>query len=123
MNADAPANFLAAYEADADRRERESGQRAQAAHAVAQLSDPAEREIGQYLHAHIASEMHRADLVRLRDLVSAHAAAPGDLSERNKIAFARVLAQGNHSALEALDRELARQLDEEHHAALILLVA
>lgn len=109
-------SLIGAYEGEQARRHAQEGAR-QA--FLGSIPDPVTREIAGHLHA---PESRQNELQALQRLAREHAGTSSDLSDGARIAHARVLRQGNFSALDGLDRELSRQLDEEHHAVLLLLM-
>jgi hypothetical protein len=115
--------FLHEYERAHAVRIRKRREREEREAEAERLADETSREIAQLLHEQEAKDEERADLERLRELARVHRQeAATELTERVRRAYARVLLQENLSALEALDRELRRQLDEEEIAALMLLL-
>jgi hypothetical protein len=101
------------------RKRREEEEREQEARA---LQDKVDAEIAMLLARQDAEAERKAELDRLQSLVKAHSNAQLELSDRAKIAYVRALTQANFSALEALDRELQRQIEEEDFAVLMLLL-
>jgi hypothetical protein len=87
-----------------------------------ELKDKVDREIALLLRAQEAETERKAELDRLQALVKAHSHAQLELSDRAKIAYVRALTQANFSAMEALDRELQRMIEEEEFAVLMLLL-
>lgn len=89
---------------------------------LAKITDTVEREIATLLHQTEAEAAELADLHRLQQLVQKYSRDALEMSDRAKIAYVRALTQANFSALEALDRELQRMLEEEEVTALMLLL-
>lgn len=83
------------------------------------ITDPVTREIAGHLHA---PESRQDELARLQSLAHAHSGSSADLTDKARIAHVRALRQGNFSALDGLDRELQRQLEEEDMTAIMLLL-
>lgn len=86
------------------------------------LTDEVNREIALLLRRQETEDERRAELKRLQELVHKYSRNALDLSDRAKIAYARALTQANFSAMEALDRELQRMLEEEEITALMILL-
>jgi hypothetical protein len=107
------------YRATRIRKKREQEELEEEARA---LQDKVDREIALLLRAAEAEQARKAELDRLQALVKAHSNAQLELSDRAKIAYVRALTQANFSAMEALERELQRQLDEEEITALMILL-
>lgn len=121
-SADYSGGFLFAYELEQAHRRRKRAEQEERKADASHLMDKVDREIALLLQKQEAEDEQRAELDRLKGLVSAHSREQLELSDRAKIAFTRALAQANFSALEALDRELQRQLEEEDTAVLMLLL-
>lgn len=114
--------FLYAYElhrAARRKRKREQEEREEEAQA---LQDKVDAEIALLLAQQEAETERKAELDRLQKLVREYSNDQLQLSDRAKIAYVRALTQANFSAMEALDRELQRQLDEEEITALMILL-
>ena len=117
-----PESFLGAWEREQlRRRRRRREEEALEAHTTG-IADPVARDIGRYLRRQEQQDARHSELERLRGLVRTHAREAPELSDRARIAYVRALTQANFSALEALERELQRMLDEEDVAALMLLL-
>jgi hypothetical protein len=86
------------------------------------LKDKVDREIAELLRLQEAEDEKRDNLARLQRLVQKHSKDALELSDRAKIAYVRALTQANFSALEALDRELQRMIEEEEITALMILL-
>jgi hypothetical protein len=116
--------FLYHYEREMARRRREKRRRDEAEEEARRLQDQVDREIALLLRRQEEEDARQAELERLRSLVRKYSRQQLDmeLSERAIVAYTRVLAQENFSALEALERELARHLEEEEQAVLMLLL-
>ena len=98
------------------RRQKELEEEARA------LKDKVDREIAELLRLQEAEDEKRDNLARLQRLVQKHSKDALELSDRAKIAYVRALTQANFSALEALDRELQRMIEEEEITALMILL-
>lgn len=124
----APANFsggfLYEYERHAQSRARRRREEEEAAAEAALLQDVKDREIAAFLHAQEQQDAERADGERLRLLAVQYAKEKDSqaLADRVKIAYVRLLNQGNHSAIEAFRREMDRALEEEEFAVLMILL-
>jgi hypothetical protein len=115
--------FLYAYEAQLLRRRAEEERRLQLLEESKAIDEPISREIAELLRKQEAIDAERADLARLKGLVAQYRSEGiQDLAPRVAAAYARALAQENFSALQALDRELRRQLDEEELALVMILL-
>jgi tRNA A37 methylthiotransferase MiaB len=115
--------FIDAVDKEFLRRRMEQMAREQRELHSRALTDHVEREIALLMRQEEVNDEHRAGRERLRGLIQEHARdADLGLSERAQVAFARALAQGNHSALEALEREIGRQFEDEEHAVFTLLL-
>lgn len=103
------------YEAELQRRKARERLRKKLEEETEQIQDELDRAIAQELRKQEAIDDKREDYKRLADLAKANAdlEAARQYSERVHTAFARVLAKGNYSAIEALDRELKRAKEEE----------
>ena len=93
-----------------------------------QIEDRTDREIAELLHRQQAEDERRAYLHRLGELAKASPdiTAARDYSDRVARAYERAVVVGNFSALEALDRELKRAMEEEEFlmtATLMLILA
>jgi TolA-binding protein len=98
------------------RRQKELEEEARA------LKDKVDREIAELLRLQEVEDEKRDNLARLQRLVQKHSKDALELSDRAKIAYVRALTQANFSALEALDRELQRMIEEEEITALMILL-
>lgn len=115
--------FLYEYERSQSIRARKRRELEEREAEAERLEDEASREIAQFLHQQEAVDEERQELDRLRELVRTHRRESAtELTDRVRQAFTRVLLQENFSALEALQRELRRMLEEEEIAALMLLL-
>lgn len=113
--------FLFAFEQEMARRRKKRKEIEEREQAAQDLKDQVEREIAAFLYEQEKADERRAELQRLRSLVRAHARAQSELTERAQRAYARALAQENFSAMQALEREIERMLEEEEAALMILL--
>lgn len=114
--------FLYAYELEQSRRRRKRREQEELEEEARALQDKVDREIALLLRAKEAEDEREAELARLQKLVREHSREQLALSDRAKIAYTRALTQANFSALEALDREMQRQMEEEEVAVLTLLL-
>lgn len=89
-----------------------------------QIQDAVTREIAQILRQQQAKDERRDELKRLGELAkrSADLEAARLYGERVATAYARALSKGTYSALEALDRELARAREEEEALSLMFML-
>ncbi len=114
--------FLYAYELEQARRRKRRREQEEREEAARELQDKIDQEIALLLARQEAEDERRAELDRLQRLVRDHSHEQLELSNRAKVAYVRALTQANFSAMEALDRELRRMLDEEEVAALMMLL-
>jgi hypothetical protein len=114
--------FLYEYEREQNRRRKKRRELDEREEAARDLKDKIDREIAELLARQEAQDERRGELDRLQRLVRDHSHQQLELSDRAKIAYVRALTQANFSAMEALDRELQRMLEEEEVAALMLLL-
>lgn len=103
------------YELELRRRRKRKKERDELEAQTEQIQNELDRAIAQELRKQEALDEKRDNLNRLKELAKKHAdlEAARQYSERVAIAFERALAQGNFSAMEALDRELQRARDDE----------
>lgn len=103
------------YESELQRRRARERERKRLEEETEQIEDAVDREIAQLLRVQEAKDDKREDFKRLAELAKANAdlEAARQYSERVATAMARVLAKGNYSAIEALDREMKRAHEEE----------
>lgn len=114
--------FYTAYERELKRRIDEDNERRQRLEESEAIEEPISREIALLLRQQEAIDAERAELERLKRLVAQYGRdSMGDLSPRVVSAYTRALAQQNFSALQALDRELRRMMEEEEMAILMVL--
>lgn len=115
--------FLYEYEREMARRSRARKKRKDDEEEALKVEDQISREIAQLLHEQERKDAERADLQRLKNLVTQYRQiAQAQVSPRVAEAMARAIAQENFSALQALDRELERMFDEEAMAVLMILL-
>jgi hypothetical protein len=107
--------FLNDFDLERRRRRAIARKRKELEEETEQIQDELDRAIAPELRKQEAIDEKRDSLNRLKELAKKHAdiEAARQYSERVATAFARALAQGNFSAMEALDRELQRARDEE----------
>lgn len=116
--------FLNQYELEKQRRRARDRRRKQLEEESERIEDATDRQIAQLLRVQEAKDDKREDYERLATLARANADldAARRYSERVATAYARVLAQGNYSAIEALDREMKRAAEEEEFLLLSILM-
>lgn len=114
--------FLYAYELERARRRKRKREQEEREEEARTLQDKVDAEIALLLAKQEAEAERQAELDRLQRLVRQHSNDQLQLSDRAKIAYVRALTQANFSAMEALDRELQRQIDEEEITALMILL-
>lgn len=107
--------FLNLYDAERQRRRARARRRKDLEEESERIENAVEREIARLLRKQEAEDDRRQELQRLAELARADAdiEAARQYSERVATAYARALAKGNYSALEALERELRRAAEEE----------
>lgn len=103
------------YELELRRRRKRKKEQDELEAETERIENEVDRSIAQLLREQEAIDAKRDDLNRLKELAKKHAdlEAARQYSERVATAFERALAQGNFSAMEALDRELQRARDDE----------
>lgn len=119
-----PADFLAVNDSLVARRDAHRAALDDRSQARATIADPVTREIATMFDA---SERHDAHLSHLASLAGAVSALPDGYvaegaSERSLRALERARAQGNYSAIEALERELDRDDDEVMQAVIFAML-
>ena len=116
--------FLNTYEAELQRRRAREKARRELEEETERIEDALDREIGQLLRKQEAIDDKREDFDRLAKIAKANAdlEAARQYSERVAAAMARVIAQGNYSAIEAFDREIKRAREEEDFIVLALML-
>ena len=117
----APLGFLQAYESEIARRAIEQRAREEREMATQAIDDQVTREIASLMRQQEALTEQQIQDERARIILGANPVVDGELSERAQAAYVRAREQGNYSALAALDREIARQFEEEEHAVMMLL--
>lgn len=115
--------FLNAYEAEQARRHVEQLAREDLQRQSQAIDDQVTRDIALLLREEEARTAAIADQHRLRAILADVPAIPGEMSERVQAAYLRAVTQGNYSALEALEREIVRQFEEEEQAVVMLLAS
>ena len=107
--------FYAHYEREREHRRKKRREHEEREEESERISDATTREIAQLLRQQEAQDERRAELDRLATLVEKHAgrAAQDAYGERVAVAMARAHAQGNVSALLALEREIERAKEDE----------
>ena len=103
------------YEIELARRRAEKRARDELEEESRAIQDETDREIALILRDQEAKDARRAELERLRELVtrSATEAQMRELGERVFTAYQRAITKHTFSAAEALERELDRALEEE----------
>lgn len=114
--------FVFAYEREVGRRARRRREQEQLEEDTESIQEEIDRKIAVLLRKQEYEDERRAELNRLNKLVIDFAKERSDLSDRVQKAYVRALTQANFSALEALDRELQRMLEEEEITALMILL-
>jgi hypothetical protein len=116
--------FLNMYEAEQQRRKALEKRRKELEEETERIQDSVDREIATLLREQEAKDAKREEYERLAQIAKANADldAARAYSERVAKAYARVITQGNYSAIEALDRELKRAREEEEFILLALMM-
>lgn len=118
--------FAARYEQESAKRRKTRQEQEEREEETERIQNRLDREIAELLRKQEAVDERKAYL----ELLGALAKDKPDIeaaraySDRVAVAYARAIAQQNYSALEALDRELQRAVEEEEWLinALILLI-
>lgn len=107
--------FLNTYESELQRRKALAQRRKELEEETEQIEDALDRNIAQLLREQEEIDEKKANLERLGRLakIDADLEAAKRYSERVGTAYARAIAKGTFSALEALDRELQRAKQED----------
>jgi hypothetical protein len=121
VQARVPQDFLTLTDELAAARDVRMGEIRALWDARGEIPDEITREIGIELSRQEAREAKLEHLSRLADLVTL-GAAPQGASPRVLQAFERARAQLNFSALEALERELDRDREEEDLAVVLAIL-
>lgn len=122
VQAVAPPDFITANDMLVARRDAHSVELAARKMARDSIADPMTRAIGAELQAgdeHSARTMH---LRSLGHLAMAHEPPIPGASDRVNAALARARAQGNYSAIEALERELDRDAEDTDRELLLAVM-
>ena len=114
--------FLHAFEAFEAQRAAKRRKRKKLEDESEAIQHELDRQIAQLLREQEARDEAREEHERLTRLVQEFGTQAQELSDRTKIAYVRALVQQNFSAIEALDRELQRQLQDEEVAVLMMLL-
>lgn len=115
-------DFLSAYEPEHARRMVEQRARDELMAQSRAIDDQVTRDIALLMREQEARTAAIHDQHRLRALLADVPVVAGELSDRAQAAYLRAISQGNHSALEALQREIARQFEEEEQTVAMLLM-
>jgi hypothetical protein len=106
------------------RKEQDNRDREHRRIEAQRIEDEAEREIAKLLHEQEQREAERADLYRLRDLADRAQAlrGTGELSAALERRLSLLAMETTRSALQAFERELLQQVEDDEIAALILIL-
>ena len=121
MTPHAAPDFLTANDALVARRDAIEGELVARSEYRDSITDPVIRAIGGELTRQEVRAARLGHLGSLGHLAANFDTVPG-ASSRVHIALQRARSQGNYSSLEALERELDRDRDEELSAAALLLL-
>lgn len=86
------------------------------------IQNDIDRSIAQLLREQEINDDNRKEIDRLSVLVSKAQYIKGDFSERNQALLEEAARKKTLAALEIFERELAKQLEEEEFAVLMLLL-
>lgn len=124
--------FFFAFEQETARRRKRRKEMEEEEERAQQAQDALDRQIAAFMHEQMRKDEDRADIDRLKRLVRSADLKRSDesLNDRVRAALDRVMPTmisanqqaDNYSAWEALYRELQRQLEEEEHAVMMLLL-
>jgi beta-lactam-binding protein with PASTA domain len=116
--------FWNVYELELQQRRAREKKRKELEEETEQIQDDLDRAIAQELRKQEAIDEKRNDIERLREIAKANAdlEQARQYSERVATAYARALAKGTFSSLEALDRELKRAKEEEDFLATAVMM-
>lgn len=118
--------FLMEFDTFRKKRDEEQEERKKALEAIEALNAP-DREIGQLLQQDIAAESRKEQISELQRIIARNATAQ-DLAatkaHNDKIAraFVRAAVQKNFSAVEALEREMDRKIEEDEFLMLAFVM-
>lgn len=107
------------YRSERDRRRREQEEREREAEAI---EDETTRQIAELLRAQEAKDAKRADLERLQALADRYAGEPLGLPARTRAALYNAYETRTLNALEQMQREIERMLEEEEAAISAILM-
>jgi len=116
--------FRSDYEAELQRRRREHLDQIKREEKAELIANETDREIARLLREREAEQSRDQELDRLLDFSRQYQASTAKrlMGERVSKAYARAATQGNRSALEALDREMARANEEEEFTMLATMM-
>ena len=116
--------FMQLFERELEEREVEQRKRDQRLIESRRIDDQVDRDIALLFREKEALSAREAELERLGELVKANAELERsqEQGERVQKAFKRAVSQGNFSAIEALDRELARSREEEEQMLFAIMI-
>ncbi len=116
--------FLMEFDTFRTKRDEEEEKRKKALEAIKEL-EATDREIGELLQQQLAIESRQQEIIELERII-ANNATKQDLiaAEAHNVAkaFARAALQKNFSAIEALEREMDRKIEEEDFLMLALVI-
>lgn len=85
------------------------------------IEEETSREIAKLLHAQEARDAERADLARIQALADRYAGTRQPVPRNIAAALLKAQEERSRNALEQLQREIERMLDEEDQAIILLL--
>lgn len=116
--------FFFRFDQERSRKRRRREEIEEAEEAVQQIPNEVDREIAQLLQKQEREDERRAEIERLRGLVSRYADAQAEraMTERARAALARVRERQSISSLVKLEKELRKQMEDEEMAILLMLI-
>lgn len=117
--------FLMDFDRFRKKRDEEEEERRRTKELVKEIESEVDREIAQLLQQDIADDVRKREIEELERLIAENA-TPQDFiaAEAHNVAkaFARAALQKNFSAIEALERELDRKIEEDEFLLLALVI-
>jgi len=112
------------YESELNRRREEYRKREVRKGQRESIQDETDRDIALLFQKQEESEARESELERIGEFSKVYhkATAKRLMGERVEKAYIRAAKQGNRSALEALDREMARAVEEEEFMLMAMMM-
>ena len=115
--------FMMKFEDFREKRDKEEEEREKVREEIEAIKDDTDREIAQILQKDLSLEAREKELKDLEILVSTTFQADNsELTSNVAKAFARAAVQKNHSAMEALERELDREREEDEFLMIAMMM-